>query len=72
MPHCVLDPECEHGLHAPDEHSCGRKPEPPGSPCRFCGVAVPLDGVAVFGVLASSHDRGPERHFRAARQQHHR
>lgn len=33
---------CEYGH--PHDHPCGKKPEAPGTPCRFCQQPVPLDG----------------------------
>lgn len=41
---CTLDPTCEHGPHEASAHPCGRKPEAPGTPCRYCGDTVPLNG----------------------------
>lgn len=44
MSRCTLTPDCELGHHALDEHPCGQHAEEPGTPCRYCSVAVPMDG----------------------------
>jgi hypothetical protein len=41
----MADEPCEFPHPHPD-HPCGRKPEEPGTPCRICGEATPLDGDA--------------------------
>lgn len=35
---------CEYDPGHVAEHPCGRRPERPGSPCRYCGQPVPSDG----------------------------
>lgn len=42
----MCDPDCEYEPGHLDKHPCGRHVELPGSPCRFCEKAVPLDGSA--------------------------
>ncbi len=43
MSRCQLTPNCTFDEHDAADHPCGIK-HIPGSPCRYCGKATPLDG----------------------------